>query len=108
MKIKIKNKLSLKLFLAKYQNIAIQIMVIAGKKVFLKRFVRALKFLKGRGFLRLYVADDRIHSTLDVTNTILRDHFCKGSVVNIFPRWIKQYPEDDLGGFDIMSPMDKY
>lgn len=22
--------------------------------------------------------------------------------------WIKQYPEDDLGGFDIMSPMDKY
>ena len=30
-------------------------MVIAGKKVFLKRFVGALKFLKGRGFLRLYV-----------------------------------------------------
>ena len=22
--------------------------------------------------------------------------------------WIKQYPEDDLGGFDMMSPMDNY
>ena len=30
-------------------------MVIAGKNVFLKRFVRALKFLKRRGFLKLYV-----------------------------------------------------
>ena len=30
-------------------------MVIAGKKVFLKRFVRALKFLKGRGLLKLCV-----------------------------------------------------
>ena len=30
-------------------------MFIAGKKGFLKRFVRALNFLKGRGFLKLYV-----------------------------------------------------
>ena len=30
-------------------------MVVAGKKVFLTRFVRALKFLKWRGFLKLYV-----------------------------------------------------
>ena len=30
-------------------------MVIAGKKVFLTRFVRALKFLKWRGLLKLYV-----------------------------------------------------
>ena len=30
-------------------------MLIAWKKVFLKRFVRALKFIKERDFLKLYV-----------------------------------------------------